>query len=166
MPGLRFVKEETGKQIMRGTRIIAVVFELLCSMTDCVRLKIDRRVLAAGYCLGTAAGLQRIWTEQDRWYNIVAAVLPGLMLLLLSGLTEEKIGRGDGDMVLVLGLLLGVGKCTAVLCAASFFSAIYAGVGLVAGKLGKASRLAFAPFLMAGVVVVWMICETGFFVVS
>lgn len=134
----------------------AVVFELLCSITDCTRLKISQKVLAAGWCLGITAALWRLWTEQERWYGIVAAVLPGILLLILSGLTEEKIGRGDGEMVLVLGLLLGAGECIAVLCAASFFSAIYAGIGLAAGKLRKGSRIAFAPFLLTGIAAVWL----------
>ena len=51
-------------------------------------------------------------------------------------------------MVLMTGLISGWRLCVGTLCAACLLSAIWAGIGLAAGKLKKDSRLPFAPFLL------------------
>ena len=88
--------------------------------------------------------------REEPW-EIGIGLLPGLLLWGCSFLTEGKVGRGDGDMVLILGLFLGWRRCVVALCAACLLSALWAGIGLAAGRLKKDSKLPFAPFLLAAV---------------
>lgn len=140
----------------------SIVFGALCTVTDCAWQRVERWVLLTGAVMGAAAAGCRIRQGAEDWFGIGLALLPGLMLWAFSWLTEEKIGRGDGDMVMLLGLLLGWQQCMAVLCKACFLLALYAGVGLASGRMAKNSRLPFAPFLLAATVFLWMLtmCRT------
>ena len=113
--------------------------------------KIGAAVLLAG-----AWSLRR-WPERGCWKGgrshgrSESACCRGFLLWGCSLLTEGKVGRGDGDMVLILGLFLGWRRCVVALCAACLLSALWAGIGLAAGRLKKDSKLPFAPFLLAAV---------------
>ena len=135
---------------------VAALFLALCAVTDCVRQKIDRRVLTAGYCVGAILLIWRLSQGSETWLSVLAALSPGICFFLLSCLTEGKVGRGDGDMVLILGLFLGWQKCLAILTGACLLTAVYAGAGLVAGRLKKDSGIPFAPFLLVGTLLTWI----------
>lgn len=140
-----------------------IIFGALCTITDCAIQQVERWVLAVGAVMGTAIAADRIRQGREDWYGIVLAVLPGLLLWTLSGLTEGKVGRADGDMVCLLGLMLGWQQCLAVFGKAGILMAIYAGTGLAAGKLKKSSRLPMAPFLLSASCCLWMLqlCSGG-----
>lgn len=55
----------------------------------------------------------------------VLCMLPGFVLLLLSALTGERIGYGDGMTALVIGFLIGGDFCAAVVCLAIMMTGIY-----------------------------------------
>ena len=76
-------------------------------------------------------------------------------------MTEGKIGKGDGLMLLVLGLLLGWRLCLSVLCTASLLAGVWAGIGMTAGKLRKTSRLPFAPFLLTSLLLTGFLERAG-----
>lgn len=141
----------------------AIVFGTLCTVTDCARQRIDRWILAAGLAVGAVMACGQMYRGKLGPYEVVLALLPGAVLWALSVMMEGKLGRGDGDMMIVLGLLLGWKLCLAVLCTACLLAGVFAGAGLAAGKLGKNSRLPFAPFLLAAMVLLRMISfgETG-----
>lgn len=138
----------------------AILFELFCTVTDCARRKIDGRVLLAGAAGGLLHTARQLGTGARDWYDILPALLPGLLLLGLSFLTEEKIGRGDGDMVLILGLLTDRRICAAVLLTACLLAAAFAGAGLLFRRLRRDSRIPFAPFLLAANLFLWIMERT------
>ncbi|MBQ7840550.1 MAG: prepilin peptidase [Lachnospiraceae bacterium] len=141
---------------------IAIGFEALCSITDCTRKKVDKRLLFAGGCWGVGMLLGRVSNGTENWYSVLMAMFPGIFLLILSLLTEEKIGYGDGYMILVLGLFLGWESCIAVFCMACLLSAIYAGGGWIFRKFDRNSRIPFAPFLLAASCLVKLVWAGGF----
>ena len=132
----------------------AVLFLTPCAAMDIGCKRIGAAVLLAG-ALG-AAGLAAARLAEGRTglWEIGISLLPGLLLWGCSLLTQGKVGRGDGDMVLILGLMLGWRKTAAALCAACLVSALWAGAGLAAGRLKRDSALPFAPFLLAAAVTV------------
>lgn len=79
----------------------------------------------------------------------IFSVLPGLGLLLLSQLTEEKVGEGDGILLLLLGLLEGAQKVLSVFCVGLFLQALLAAGLLLAKKVKRQTAIPFAPFLLA-----------------
>lgn len=139
----------------------AIIFGALCAVEDCARKKIDGWLLLAGAAAGAVAAGVRIYQGREDWYSIFAALLPGMTLLGFSLVTEGKIGRGDGDMALILGLFLGWELCIGVLCIAFLLTAGYAGAGLAVRKLTKNSRIPLAPFLLASLIAVRIFWEGG-----
>lgn len=139
----------------------AIVFGALCTITDCARQKIEKWILFAGAAAGIGITAWRVWQGEIYWYEIFLAVLPGALLWMCSKATGGKLGTGDGDMVIVLGLLLGWELCLAVLCLACLLTAVFAGGGLAAGRLKQSSRIPFAPFLLAAIIVIGALSQGG-----
>lgn len=93
-----------------------------------------------GYRFHAGAGLVELLT----------GLVPGAGLLLISFCTRESIGFGDGMILCVLGLFLGIKDALAVLGMALFFAAMLAAVLLVLKRAGRKTELPFLPCLFAG----------------
>lgn len=106
------------------------------------KISVDKLIVFA-----VMAVLYRICIKQFFWQEILGAVIPGGILLLLSGATKEGIGYGDGMAVLVLGLWTGGWFAFHVMGIGIIFSGIYAAVCLVRRKR---EAFPFVPFLLAG----------------
>lgn len=139
----------------------AMVFCALCAVPDCIRKKIDGRVLLFGLLAGMAVAWQNVWKGGQDWYGVLLAAVPGLGLLVLGKLAGGRLGEGDGVMTLILGLFMGWERCLAVLCASGMFAAVFAGCGLALGRLRRSSRIPFAPFLLVATVLVWAAGRQG-----
>lgn len=95
-------------------------------------------LLAVGY---------RIFMKECCCQEILGAIFPGIMLLLLSRATKESIGYGDGMAVIVLGLWTGGWFAFQVLGIGILLTGIYAVWSLIRKKRGV---IPFIPFLLAG----------------
>lgn len=140
---------------------LAIVFGACCSVTDCIRQRIGAWTLWAGAAAGLCVTIHRLTEEGGNPAGVFASLVPAGMFLAMSLLTEGKIGKGDGLMLLVLGLLLGWRLCLSVLCTACLLAGILAGIGMLAGKLQRSSRLPFAPFLLAALVLTGLMERAG-----
>lgn len=74
------------------------------------------------------------------------ALLPGILLLAAGYLTEEKIGYGDGWLVLALGMWMSSGQILRMLLAGSVLSLIW-------GVCLRRKEVPFVPFLTAAYVI-------------
>ena len=86
------------------------------------------------------------------WADIGAAMGIGLLLLILSAVTREAVGRGDGWFFVVSGIYLGFWRNLELLCASLFLCLIAGGViaalNLVRDREGSANiRKLSLPFL-------------------
>ncbi|MBR2950954.1 MAG: prepilin peptidase [Lachnospiraceae bacterium] len=135
--------------------ILLLGWESVWAIQDFRNYRISRLFLYGAVLTGAAAQVQRILVKTDTVRAIPAAVLPGILMLALGFLTEGKLGKADGYMVLAIGLFLGWELCTAVLAAACLLAALYAGCGIALGKLNRKSRICFAPFLLTATLLVW-----------
>lgn len=86
--------------------------------------------------------------------NGMVGILPGAGILLLSLLTEKKVGSGDGFVLMVLGLLQGISMVLLVFCVGLFLQSLWAVVLLVAKKADRQTCIPFVPFLLAGELVI------------
>lgn len=140
---------------------MAIVFGACCSVTDCVRQRIAAWTLWMGAAAGVCVAGIRLSRGRETPAALLAALAPAGVFLAMSLLTEGKIGKGDGLMLLVLGLLLGWRLCLSVLCTASLLAGVWAGIGMTAGKLRKTSRLPFAPFLLTSLLLTGFLERAG-----
>lgn len=81
--------------------------------------------------------------------HILNCMLPGMLLLVLSVISGEKIGYGDGATVLIVGLWTNMEFCIKTLIIAFFLTGCYAGILLF--KKRKEEKIPFIPFLLSAV---------------
>ena len=127
----------------------------ICSFHDCRTGTVPVRLLYLGFFIGgiyAGIGLCAGWFS---WKWILPAVLPGIMMVAYGRLTGGKLGEADGMMVIPAGLLQGWERCTAEVITACFLTCLYAMLLLLTGKGTRHTRIPFAPFLLAAMLLLW-----------
>ena len=94
----------------------------------------------------------RVWNGTG-WMELIGGCLPGGIFLLISLLTREKIGSGDGLVLLALGCGFAIEEVVGIVGGALFFAAIVAIVLLVVKKASRKTEIPFVPFLFLGFLV-------------
>lgn len=84
--------------------------------------------------------------------SLIGGVVVGVVLLGISYVTRQKIGVGDGLLVMLLGAYLGFEVIGFLLLYALTLSAIWSGLLLMIKKVNKHYTIAFIPFIFAGYV--------------
>ena len=79
------------------------------------------------------------------------AALPGIFMLIVSFCSKEKIGRGDGILLIMLGLMTGFPLCFNVLCISLLCSGVYALFLIVLRKAERGYSFPFVPFMVLAV---------------
>lgn len=127
-------------------RVFAVIFLVLCTYYDCKNHKIPALLL---YCAFLAA---TVWTSISvilGLYGYPMGWVIGCAMLILSVLTKEALGKGDGWVFLVLGVLLTFQECMKILFIALFAAAAFSAVALILKKASRKTPIAFLPFILA-----------------
>ena len=83
--------------------------------------------------------------------NFLISFVPGGILLFVCLVSMQGIGIGDGLLVLSLGPLLGMINTLLAILIAFTLSAIVGAVLLIFHRANGKSKIAFVPFLAAGV---------------
>lgn len=141
-----------GNSVVEG---VALVYMSVCMVFDIRRKEIPLLLIG----LGTAAafGINVWWIKEGdiTIWEAGISLIPGIFFLLTSFFTGEKVGYGDGLLLIILGLLLGVYRCFCALSIGLVFSAVVSLFLLLLHRAGRHSRLPFAPFLVLGMGVVF-----------
>lgn len=103
--------------------------------------------------------LYEMITGVNSLISVVAGVIPGIVLILMSKWSKGKIGEGDGWIVIALGALLGWYEVLTVVSLACGLSAGYSLWLIAVKKRGKESSFAFVPFLLMAVVLLLVFRE-------
>lgn len=101
--------------------------------------------------------LWQIWQRADK-VELLLAMLPGICLIGLSVMTQQKIGFGDGVVIVVCGIYLGLGNTILLLMVSLMLSALTGVVMLLLKKASLHTELpwitfvfvSFLGFLMSG----------------
>ena len=88
------------------------------------------------------------------WLSILGGVSIGMVLMVVSYFSKEKIGMGDALIVAVSGLYLGFVNTLILLWLSSSLTSIY-------GVIKKKQELPFIPFLTVAYVIMLMIHQMG-----
>lgn len=81
---------------------------------------------------------------------LIGGILIGIILLGISYITRQKIGAGDGVLVMILGAYLGFEGIGVMLLYALTLSAIWSGLLLMIKKVNRHYEVAFIPFIFIG----------------
>lgn len=120
-------------------------FLLIEGIRDFRRREISVISCAAAMIIGI---LIRLCGGDLSWFDFLASLAVGGFLLLLSFLSNESIGYGDGLVMLAVGVLLGGAVAVKLLCFALFLCGIFSGILFLFRKAGRKSRIPFVVFLV------------------
>ena len=87
----------------------------------------------------------------ELWPEMLKSWGPGLLMLTV-GRFSEKIGSGDGCVLLVAGSVLGGVKMMPVFMGSLLLAAVAGVVLLIFRKAGKNDKMPFMPFLAVAVI--------------
>jgi leader peptidase (prepilin peptidase)/N-methyltransferase len=147
-------------------KLVFAAFLCACAWEDFKEKKISVLLLWAAGSVAAAwmAGYYMIlldWTDMNEAYLWLimrgTALIPGAVLLALSGITKGAIGKGDGLFFLVSGMYLGFWDNIALLFCGLLLCSFW-GMGMfIWGMFGKKKikniRLPFLPFLIPAAVI-------------
>lgn len=90
------------------------------------------------------------------WQEEIGGVLIGAVILLLYKVTRGEIGSGDGYLLMVTGLFLGLSRNVELLLGGLLLAAVWSAVLLALKKVSRKHEIPFVPFLFlsfAGMVI-------------
>ena len=110
---------------------------------------IREKKISAGIIMAFALGavLYQMVLGCFFWREAMISLLPGCMLILVSFLTKESIGYGDGALVMTLGLWTGGRFALGVMLIGIMLSGVY---GLCCLLKRRRDPIPFVPFLLLG----------------
>jgi leader peptidase (prepilin peptidase)/N-methyltransferase len=80
----------------------------------------------------------------------VGGVVIGVLILLLYRITKGEIGEGDGWLLIVTGIFLGISRNFELLMSGLLLAAVCSLFLLLFKKAGKKKEIPFIPFLFLG----------------
>lgn len=129
-----------------------LIYLAVLGLFDWRKRKVPLILLIGGL---TAAFLYQVYLlyhnrAEWQWFLVSAllGVLPGLFMLMMARLTE-KIGYGDGLVLLNMGLLTSYKSCILLLCFSTLTMSIFSIGLLLLKKVKKDTKLPYLPFLTA-----------------
>lgn len=135
-----------------GSKIICMVILTVAALEDVRSQSVHSILLLAG---NVSAILYQVLFRAENSISIAGGIAIGLLFVLVSKVTEEKLGYGDSIGILGMGIYLGFWKLLEVLCGVFFLLTIGAGVCLVFKKMDRRCTVPFYPFLTVGYLL-WM----------
>lgn len=83
------------------------------------------------------------------------AILPGIFMLAIAKITNEKIGYGDGWVILILGSFLKFSEIYRLLQFAVILAAVVSVSFIIVKKAGREYKMPFLPFLWIAYICQW-----------
>lgn len=134
-----------------GYILLSILFLGFCSLTDIRR----KRIYTIPCFVVAGIGLVfHIIFLDTTWWNQFAGIILGLILLVLSFITGEAIGRGDALVVIALGFVLDAIMVLHIIFCAFVLVDIFAVIGGLVKKIKFKSTLQFIPFLFASEIII------------
>lgn len=134
-----------------GYILLSILFLGFSSLTD-----IRRKIIYTIPCF-VVAGIGLVFHIiflDTTWWNQFAGIILGLILLVLSFITGEAIGRGDALVVIALGFVLDAIMVLHIIFCAFVLVDIFAVIGGLVKKIKFKSTLQFIPFLFASEIII------------
>lgn len=140
--------------IYRVLIVTVGVLLLAAGITDIRKRQISRRFLMLLMLVCIAAVLFR---GSFAIMDAAGGIAIGFCVIGISMISREQIGRGDGIVIAMIGLVLGFRRCLAAVSVASLLMSAAAIVVLLFKKGNRRTQLAFLPALFVG----YVLCGVG-----
>lgn len=132
-----------------------ILFLLLgiCAVCDGMERKIPLAVVWIGIAAAIVLQIEGSAGEWS-WLSVSMSILPGVIFWMLSLITGEKVGYGDGWILVMIGLFLGLWRCFLVLLIGLVSESLVVLTLLAVKRITRDRQIPFAPFLLLGMGVV------------
>lgn len=87
------------------------------------------------------------------YLNVAIGVIIGSLMIGISYITKEAIGKGDGLVALALSCIVGGSVVIQSLFWGALICVLVSVVGIILGRLKLKSRIPFVPFLLMGEII-------------
>lgn len=136
-------------------RLITNIYLLWGTWQDGRKKKISDHYLLIGFVTGFVFKVISLVKGQSEIMQWVMAFLPGMLFLLVARITKEKIGFGDGWLLIVLGNSMNLNEICMLLQTAIILSAAAALFMICGKRVSGDYQIPFLPFLWISHVVLW-----------
>lgn len=145
--------------------IFVLLYLIILSIMDIREKQVPLYLLAAGLILAiiigigeeTKEGLNSGMNLLNIGGKILLGMIPGVFFLGMAWLTG-KAGKGDGIVVMIVGILSDYRICMAVFCTSLLLISAFAVCMMALHKIHKKASLPYIPFLAVAYAGYW-ICE-------
>jgi leader peptidase (prepilin peptidase)/N-methyltransferase len=136
--------------------LILGVLLLICTIQDLTKKRVYLWVIGIGSAL-TFICLPFI--EKLSVANCIGGLAVGLVTLMISKMTDGKIGVGDGILLCVTGIGLGFWNNLELFGIALFLAAVISIFLLLSRIVDRKKSIPFIPFLFAGYLIIVFISK-------
>lgn len=135
--------------------IIVNLYLLLGTVQDIKNKKISNYYLWIGGIIGLFFNIIECWEEVSKVAEWLIAFIPGVVVLVLAKITKEKIGMGDGWVVIILGNFLTAFEISILLQVAIILAAVFSLILLCGKRVSVSYSIPFLPFLWLSHFLLW-----------
>lgn len=132
----------------------SLIFLGICAAIDLKEQKVSSRLC---FVNATVALLFHIVLQDMSWQDILLGMILGAVFYVISVLTNESIGKGDGIVIFTLGSILGMRTSFQIVVWALISCAVFSIGGMIIKRLSLKSRIPFVPFLFVGCVITFVV---------
>lgn len=129
--------------------IFLFIFLAVCAVFDGLQKQIPLAAVWLGILTAICLRAAGMMGETDL-PAVALSLLPGAVFFLLGFITREKVGYGDGWVLLMIGLFLDFSRCFFILLAGLLIESAAALVLLALRKIQRDKEIPFCPFLLLG----------------
>lgn len=140
---------------MKVGSIYLMVILLVGSVYDWKYYGLPVWLLLAGISGGVGGILYSLFVEDASLVSVGIAFLPGAIALILSYITREQIGYGDGLLLIAMGGYMNLQQIIVIVGIALAASFVVSVTLVMLKKVGRSQKLPFVPFLFVGSIVAW-----------
>lgn len=129
--------------------IFLFLFLGICALWDGIKKEIPLGIVWIGISVALilhAAGAM----GEKTWLSIGVSAFPAAVFWMISFITREKVGYGDGWVLLMIGLFVGLIKCFLILMIGLILESVILLILLVFHKIRRDGEVPFVPFLLLG----------------
>ena len=133
--------------------VVLFLFLAVCAVFDGLYKQIPLVVVWLGMLTAICLQIFGVMGETGI-FAAALSLVPGVGFFLLSFFSREKVGYGDGWVLLMIGLFLGIYRCFLILIVGLAAESAVAIVLLTFRKIQRDKEIPFSPFLLLGMGVV------------
>ena len=131
-------------------KIMVLAIMLIASVCDIRKKEISLLFITICGALSLLRIASEFYRGQTQPLDVLISLIPGAVMLVLSLLTRQQVGLGDGLLLIFAGPALGGDTAIFGICAALFGSSIFSAVILAFRLADRKTRIPFVPFMTLG----------------